>query len=56
MKTSDIKSGVKRKRRQGLANKYLDNNYIEKAKQRILTDTELKEYLVKKYFSFLGKV
>ncbi|HEM4094941.1 TPA: AAA family ATPase, partial [Streptococcus suis] len=52
LKVCNLKTEISK----GLANKYLDNNYIEKAKQRILTDTELKEYLVKKYFSFLGKV
>ena len=40
----------------GLANIYLDNNYVEKVKQKILTDSILREYIVKKYFSFLVEI
>lgn len=52
LKVCNLKTEISK----GLANRYLDNNYIEKAKQKILTDIELREYLVKKYFSFLGEV
>ena len=35
----------------GLANKYLDNDYVEKALQRITTDEELQNSLVDKYLN-----
>lgn len=44
---------LKREISRGLANRYLDNDYVEKAKQKLLTDSKLKENIVKKYFQFL---
>lgn len=46
---------LKEKISKEIANKYLDKLYIEKAKQRILMDSNLKEYIVNNYFSFEKK-
>lgn len=46
---------LKEKISKEIANKHLDKRYIEKAKQRILTDSNLKEYIVNNYFSFEKK-
>lgn len=46
---------LKEKISKEIANKYLDKRYMEKAKQRILTDSNLKEYVVNNYFSFEKK-
>lgn len=46
---------LKEKISKEIANKHLDKRYIEKAKQRILTDSNLKEYIVNNYFSFETK-
>ena len=46
---------LKKKISKELANKCLDKLYIEKAKQRILMDSNLKEYIVNNYFSFETK-
>ena len=43
---------LKEKISKELANKCLDKLYIEKAKQRILMDSNLKEYIVNNYFLF----
>lgn len=43
---------LKEKISKEIANKYLDKLYIEKAKQRILMDSNLKEYIVNNYFLF----
>lgn len=47
---------LKEKISKEIANKYLDKLYIEKAKQRILMDSNLKEYIVNNYFSFEKKI
>lgn len=43
---------LKKEISKGLANDLLDKNYEEKAKQRIISDEQLKSYLIEKYFNF----
>ncbi len=43
---------LKKEISKGLANKELDNDYIEKAKQQILTNASLKLTLRNKYLNF----
>lgn len=49
LKVCNMKKAISR----GKANSLLDRDYEEKAKQRIISDIELKEYLREKYFQFL---
>lgn len=48
LKNCNLKEQISRE----TANRYLDKCYIEKAKQRILMDSNLKEYIVNNYFLF----
>lgn len=48
LKNCNLKEQISRE----TANRYLDKCYIEKAKQRIFMDSNLKEYIVNNYFLF----
>ena len=52
LKISSLKSALSR----GLANKFLDSDYLLKAIQRVSKNADLRDLLVEKYFKDLKKL